>query len=203
MTKDYMVEEHTFKGNDEYVTQTFDDGFVCKTFEEKDRNGNLIHRKIENSRDGVEREEWFEYNTKGQISNSFNKDGIKTWYDYDNAGNRVSSKTDGGWRNLYQYDKNKLIYEKNELLYAGESIIYEIWLSYDENGHLAYKKKQGKGKYADRNTSEYWYNTKNDIIHEKYKDEKNKISQTYHTYDYEYYPNGKLKKKTSYFCKIE
>ena len=207
--KEKLCESYTeYKDNYVYITSKydFDDGEIHENFETRELNkrGDIIYQKSEKlPGHKVELEVWNEYNARNlHIHRMFvyyqkngKKDSWETWFKYDENGN-VISDSDG---NYFQYEKNKLVHSK-----AADSC--EKWFSYDENGQKKYEKNYGYTRRGTKyGTEEYWYeyNNKNDIVHKKYKIDLDgiEISNFYYTYDYEYYPNGKLKKKTTYSCR--
>lgn len=192
--------EHEYSG-------TYGSG-KTETWYEYDSRGNEIHRIEKNSERGdTETYIKIQYDDKGNMiySKSSNRYGEQeTWITYKNG--------------------RKSIFIKNAV---SDDVPYfsqcPIWIDYDENGRqIRAKMVAGQiGGYASdervRNVAQFreqWstYNENGDIIQKKsktYEEDRNgnvrnevKDEPTeYYLYDYEYYPNGKLKKKTKYYCK--
>lgn len=91
------------------------------------------------------------------------------------------------------------------------------WQDFDESGRIIHEKRCAGSEHNIMNQAvflESWrtYNENGDVVQIKsrtYEEDRNgKIRSdvkeeptVYYLYEYEYHPNGKLKKKTSYYCK--
>ncbi|WP_296328162.1 hypothetical protein [uncultured Treponema sp.] len=202
---------YEYKGKTFFMVSKDSDGSVgSTTFIEKDTHDNVIHCKYESI--DCSYENWTEYNSKNQPIHRMCKGDVfgplEYWAVCDDNGNRISAKDDAGLQYSYKYAREKLIYEKTP-----NSVTY---YDYDGNGREIYCKHAYSSLRHDENPYIWeetwkWYNDKNDVIQKKEKrwtidragNVKGEVKEekVFYTYDYEYYPNGKLKKKTTYSCR--
>ncbi len=149
---------------------------------EYDSKGNQVHY-----RNSSGKESWSEYDSKGHVLKKTFSDGSFESFEYDSKGNEIHYTDSNGNETWFEYDsKNRLVYTK----YSPSG--NEVWCEYDSKGNLIHE----KWLY---NNYEYWktYDKKGREIYTKYS------AGAEYWMEYEFYPNGKVKSKTTYFIMNE
>lgn len=157
-----------------------------------DKNNNRIYEKYQTA-DGFH-ECYMEYDSKNRIiSNLWELSNGKSFTDittYDTEGNSCTKRDD--YLEIYRKYKNGKEVERRDVVLDENRKQVRLTKYNDQGDEIYYYFLPFYGNEKEYETS-YKYNKEGDKIYKKQKGE-----ETFFSYDYEYYDNGKLKKKITY-----
>lgn len=169
-------------GNKIYEKQTGDNAHEYQ-FKYDDEKRLVYAKKILPN----EYEYWRTYNSEDRIiyEKQTGYQACEHYIEYDSQGNIISEKYSGSHNTEYfaEFDEfNRLIHSKQ----TGDDS-FECWKTWNALGKISYEKRTGAKPYEFK----YYYDTKGNILCQEDFSEDGK---EYFYYEYDYYPNGSIKK---------